>query len=125
MTPYDGISVTVHNGFIQILHSELPDEVRSIQCSYVFDEPSVHANLFIWAKDGHPEIAFTGSANFVQNSFVGNRRQEIMMECNPDDAFSCYQSLTSRTIYADHGRHLRNRRRRAGTLWVQVRSPAV
>ena len=102
MTPYDGISVTVHNGFIQILHSELPDEVRSIQCSYVFDEPSVHANLFIWAKDGHPEYAFTGSANFVQNSFIGNRRQEIMMECSPDDAYNFYQALTDRTIYADH-----------------------
>ena len=72
MTPYDGISVTVHNGFIQILHSDLPDEVRSIQCSYVFDEPSVHANLFIWAKDGHPEYAFTGSANFTISGLFNN-----------------------------------------------------
>jgi hypothetical protein len=31
-----------------------------IECSYICDLPSVHSNLFIWAKDGVAQIALLG-----------------------------------------------------------------
>lgn len=102
MLPFDGISVSVHEGFVQLIQDDKPQEIKKLECSYIYDLPSVHANLFIWAKNKIPQIAFTGSANFVQNSFVGHHRQEIMINCNPENAFNYYQSLIDRSIYAQH-----------------------
>ena len=102
MVPFDGISVNIHEGFLQIIRSELPQEIEHLECSYIYDDPSVHSNLFIWAKDGTPVRAFAGSAYFVQSSFVGHHRQESMMECDPTEAMSYFQSLIDRSIYANH-----------------------
>lgn len=102
MIPYDGISSNVHNGFLQILKESLPQEVNKVEVSYIFDLPSVHSNLFVWAKDGEPICAYTGSASFVQSSFVGHHRQEIIMECDPTEAMSYINSLIERSIYANH-----------------------
>ncbi len=102
MVPFDGISVSVHEGFIQLVRSELPQEIERLECSYIYDTPAVHSNLFIWAKDGSPVFAFSGSANFVQSSFVGRSRQEIMNECDPQAALEYYQSLIDRSIYVYH-----------------------
>lgn len=102
MTPFDGVSESVHDGFVQLVQMTLPQEIGRLECSYIFDEPSVHSNLFIWAKDGNPVIAFAGSANFVQSSFVGRHRQEVMLECDPNEALGCFQSLIDRSIYVNH-----------------------
>lgn len=102
MTPFDGVSESVHDGFVQLVQMTLPQEIGRLECSYIFDEPSVHSNLFIWAKDGNPFIAFAGSANFVQSSFVGRHRQEVMLECDPNEALGCFQSLIDRSIYVNH-----------------------
>ncbi len=102
MVPFDGVSVNIHEGFLQIIRSELPQEIEHLECSYIYDEPAVHSNLFIWAKDGTPVSAFAGSAYFVQSSFVGHHRQEVMMECDPVEAMDYYQALVGRSIYVNH-----------------------
>lgn len=102
MTPFDGVSESVHDGFVQLVQMTLPQEIGRLECSYIYDEPSVHSNLFIWAKDGNPTVAFAGSANFVQSSFVGRHRQEVMLECDPNEALGCFQSLIDRSIYVNH-----------------------
>ena len=96
MVPFDGISVSVHEGFVQLIHDEKPQEVEKLECSYIYDLPSVHSNLFIWAKDSVPQMAFAGSAYFIQSSFVGHHRQEIMTDCDPETAMNYYQSLINR-----------------------------
>lgn len=102
MVPFDGISVSVHEGFVQLIRDEKPQEIESLECSYIYDPPCVHSNLFIWARNGIPKIAFAGSANFVQSSFVGHHRQEVMTECDPAAAIQYFQSLIGRSIYAQH-----------------------
>lgn len=102
MVPFDGVSVSVHEGFIQLVRSEQPQEIAKLECSYIYDAPAVHSNLFIWAKDGTPVLAFSGSAYFVQSSFVGRHRQEVMNECDPQEALQYYQSLIDRSIYVHH-----------------------
>lgn len=102
MVPFDGISASVHEGFIQLIRGKRPQEVEKIECSYIFDAPAVHANVFMWAKDGVPALAYAGSADFVQSAFVGNHRQEVLMECNPTVAMDYYESLIDRSIYAHH-----------------------
>ena len=103
MVPFDRLSVSVHEGFVQIISSELPHEVETLECSYICEPPAVHSNLYIWAKDGIPIRAFMGSANFVQSSFVGHHRQEVMDDCNPIDAMQYYQAQIGRSIYCNHG----------------------
>ena len=103
MTPFDNLSVSVHEGFKELVSKELPNEVESIICSYVVDNPAEHSNLFIWCKDGHPESAFMGSASFVQSSFVGHHRQELMDFCDPQEAMDYYDSVVPRTVYCNHG----------------------
>ena len=102
MVPFDGISVSVHEGFIQLVRSEQPQEIEKLECSYIYDAPAVHSNLLIWAKDRSPVLAFSGSANFVQSSFVGRHRQEVMNECDPHEALEYYHSLIERSIYVHH-----------------------
>lgn len=102
MAPFDGISANVHEGFIQLIRGETPPEVKKIECSYIFDAPAVHANVFIWAKDGTPVLAYAGSSDFVQSAFVGNHRQEVLVECSPVAAMDYYESLIDRSIYVCH-----------------------
>lgn len=102
MVPFDGVSLSIHEGFRQILNDELPQEVESLECSYIYDEPAVHSNVVIWARDGEPSRAFTGSQFFVQNSFIGNHRQESVEECSPVEAMRYYNSLEARCIYVNH-----------------------
>lgn len=102
MIPFDGISASIHDGFVQIIRSELPQELSKLECSYIYDEPSVHSNVYIWAKDSVPVKAFSGSANFIQSSFVGHHRQEVLCECDATEAMSYYLSLIDRSIYAHH-----------------------
>ena len=49
MIPYDGVSVSVHEGFIQLLHDSKPPEISKLECSYIYDNPAVHSNVYIWA----------------------------------------------------------------------------
>lgn len=102
MVPFDNMSVSIHEGFQQLVSSALPHEVASVKCSYVIDKPAEHANLFIWCKSGHPVTAFMGSANFVQSSFVGRHRSELMESCDPVEAMSCYDAVVPRTVYCNH-----------------------
>lgn len=102
MVPFDNLSVSVHEGFQSIVSSELPHEVASVKCSYVIDKPAEHANLFIWCKAGQPVTAFMGSANFVQSSFVGRHRNDLMNVCNPEEAINYYNSVIPRTVYCNH-----------------------
>lgn len=102
MIPFDGISASIHDGFVQIIRSELPQEIERLECSYIYDKPSVHSNIYIWAKDGMPLRAFSGSANFIQSSFVGHHRQEVLCECDAQEAMTYYHSLIDRSIYAHH-----------------------
>lgn len=103
MVPFDGLSVSVHEGFNQLVTSQLPNEIKSLKCSYVYEMPPYHSNLYIWAKDGKAEIAFMGSACFVQSSFIGNSRKELMAKCDPASAIQVFEEAEGRSIYCNHG----------------------
>lgn len=102
MVPFDDLSVSIHEGFLQLLSTELPREVESIKCSYVIDNPAEHGNLYIWSREGVPQTAFAGSASFVQSSFIGAHRQETMVVCPADEAMDYFNSVVPRTVYCNH-----------------------
>lgn len=101
MVPYDGLSVSVHNGFKDLMTEPLPPSVNSFTCSYICEGPPVHSKLYIWAKDDNPVSAFLGSANFTQTAF-GNNRREIMNICDPNEAMSYFQAIENNSIFCNH-----------------------
>lgn len=96
MTVLDGISVSVHKGF-----TDLVARISSFQCSYVFDGPPVHYNLYIWMKNGKAVKAFASTAHFTQSCFIGSQ-QDYVEECDPDEAYKLYEKVESSTIYCNH-----------------------
>ncbi len=101
MTSYDGISIQAHNGFLSLHGNYYSKSVRSFSCNYITDNPAEHSNLYIWLKDEKPELAFTGSADFTQNSFISSRR-EIMEFCSPTAAYDYYIEAENRSCYCNH-----------------------
>ncbi len=101
MVPYDGLSVPIHNGFVELMTKELPAGVNSFTCSYVFEGSPVHSKVYIWSKDGKPVYAFSGSANFTQPAFSSNRR-EVIFRCNPEQAMEYFNRIESDCIYCNH-----------------------
>lgn len=101
MTPYDGISIPAHQGFLSLHNSYTSKSVRSFSCNYISDNPAEHSNLYVWLKDEQPELAFTGSADFTQNAFISSRR-EIMEACSPNAAYEYYSEAENRSCYCNH-----------------------
>lgn len=101
MTPFDGISIPAHQGFVSLHNVYTSKSVRSFSCSYLSDNPPEHSNLYIWLKGEKPERAFVGSADFTQNAFISSRR-EIMEECSPSEAFEYFCDVESRSCYCNH-----------------------
>ncbi len=101
MVPFDGLSISVHEGFKKLQNENMPSEIEKYQCSYVCDYVSVHSKVYIWLKDEKPVLAFTGSANFTQSAF-GKGRKEYMVECNPVEAYRYYCEIERNTIFCNH-----------------------
>ena len=101
MVPYDGLSVSIHEGFKELHGKVYSNSVGSFSCSYVCENLPVHANLYIWIKSGSPMQAYTGSADFVQNAFIPSRK-EIMECCDPFEAYRFYEEIEASSIYCNH-----------------------
>lgn len=101
MIPQDGLSISVHEGFKELVTQGLPNEVEKFVCSYVCQDKPVHSKVYIWMKDGVPIKAFTGSANFTQSAF-GPDLRETMTECDPHEAKAYFDEIETDTVYCNH-----------------------
>ena len=94
MCPVDGISLTNHKGFKHLVNDKF-------ECSYLYKKPAVHSKIYVWTKSDRPLIGFVGSANYTQMAFY-SRQREAMAHCDPNSAFSYFQSIVSDAIYCTH-----------------------
>lgn len=101
MVPFDGLSISVHEGFKELQNEPLPHEVAHYQCSYVYDSAPVHAKVYVWLRNDEPLMAFTGSANFTQSAF-GDKRREYMVTCDALEAYQYYCNVENDTIFCNH-----------------------
>ena len=102
MVPYNYLSVTVHDGFCALVRPPYPPQVERVECSYLYDYPAFHGNLYVWKKNGELFKAFMGSAPFIQSALTQHNVQESMTECDPEEAWTLYDSLVGRSIYCNH-----------------------
>ena len=70
MTNFDGISMTAHNGFKNIVARNNTPGQSNFMCQYVTEGAPVHSKLYLWERAGEPFKAFMGSANYTQTAFL-------------------------------------------------------
>jgi hypothetical protein len=97
MCPTDGLSVSNHRGFQNIVNSI--EYKNKFLCSYIYKTPSVHSKLYIWYKDKAFYKSFIGSANYTQNAFYHQR--EALAEITDKNILNYYQTLEADSIYCD------------------------
>ena len=101
MCPFDGLSESVHNGFISLVNRNGTANQSNLSCQYVVEGVPVHAKLYLWEKCGVPFIAYVGSANYTQSAFFKQRR-ELIQECDPCEAFAYFNQIEAHTMYCNH-----------------------
>lgn len=101
MVPFDGLSLSVHEGFKELQNNNFQDIGIHFNCSYLCENAPVHSKIYIWVKNEEPLCAYCGSANFTQSSF-GKGRRESMTTCDPVKALAYYHNLENDTIYCNH-----------------------
>lgn len=101
MTAHRGISISNHNGFLSLHNKYFGNKVENFSCSYVCEESPIHSNLYLFMKDDTPQIAFIGSAEFIQPAFLENQR-ELMIRCDENIAYNIYTEADRHSIYCNH-----------------------
>lgn len=100
MCQNDGLNLDIHEGLKEL--SALKDaNYSSFDCKYIYQGSPVHSKVYIWMKDNIPFKAFAGSANYTQMGFSPSQR-EYVVECDPTQAYSYYQSIEGDTIVCNH-----------------------
>ena len=108
MTSVDGVSSSFHSEFKDLQHRNATDASWDpFSCSYVYDLPAIHSNLYVWTKEGNPLIAFVGSAPFLQSSFLssgveGLRVENLMSEADANEALNYYRDVEEHTMFCTH-----------------------
>lgn len=101
MIPYDGLSISVHEGFKELQKEELPKNIMKFTCNYVYSNAPVNSKIYIWLRDDVPVVAYTGSADFTQNAF-STRKRENLVNCDPWIAYDYYKKVENDSIYCNH-----------------------
>jgi hypothetical protein len=97
MCPTDGLAVSNHKGFKDIVTSEKYH--GKFICSYIYNAPSVHSKLYIWYRDKNLYKSFVGSVNYTYNAFFHQR--EALAEIYDDNVSDYYRSLEVDSIYCN------------------------
>jgi len=100
MTPVDGLERRSHLGFQTLTEN---NALGHFMCSYVMmDRSPVHSKVYLWMHRGQVIQAYTGSANYTQNAFLG-RQREVLVECDPASARDYYNAIVKDTVFCTHG----------------------
>ena len=100
MAKRSGVAESDHNAFVRM---QTETYQGRFSCSYLVDPPAVHAKIYVWLKDGKPQIAFMGSANYTQSGFVFEaERMEVIDECDPQIGLDIFQECYRRSVECSH-----------------------
>ena len=100
MCQFDGISVSVHEGFKNLVAENRTNQ-STLTCQYVTEGVPVHSKLYLWEKNRRPFRAYMGSANYTQTAFSPSR-SELLQDCDADEAAAYYDEIEPRTTYCNH-----------------------
>lgn len=98
MSPLDGVSEVDHKGFIKSCQGIAG---VNFSCSYIVNNPPVHAKLFCWLRQQKPLIAFIGSSNYTQRAF-SSAQKEVCVHGDPIQVNNYFNDLIPNTIFCNH-----------------------
>lgn len=90
----DGITRSNHKGFQSLVQKSFRN---CFSCSYLLSGEPVHAKVYIWCRDTEPVAAYAGSANYSQIAFLNSKRREVLVPCNPNNAYKFFSELRADT----------------------------
>lgn len=99
MCSIDGISLSNHSGFREIMTNEFPD---CFECSYRTALPPIHSKVYIWLADEEPRFGFIGSANYTQTAFNERKQNEAVILCDPEEALEYFNAQIENSIICTH-----------------------
>lgn len=73
------------------------DAQTRFSCDVISEAPYVHSKVYLWLRQGEPQAAFLGSANFSQNGLMGLQR-EVLTEVDATDAKRVINNESTRAI---------------------------
>ena len=106
MVPFDGLSISVHEGFKELQKELLPYEVVHYQCSYVYGSTPVHAKVYIWLKGDEPCLLYTSTGDYdvtVQSIITGHSWYVHKPEIPGEDACINFHRHRASHPYHQHG----------------------
>lgn len=93
MYPVAGVDIQDH----KLICSMMQDHDR-LRVNYCVDTP-VHSKVYVWSRNGVPQIAYVGSANYTLNGFAGNQLESCAVE-DANSAIEFCRSLEARSQVA-------------------------
>jgi hypothetical protein len=100
MCPIEGLKMSYHQGFQDLVKSNTISFKNRFNCSYIYKVPPVHSKLYIWYKNDDFYKAFIGSANYTKNAF-SNRQREVLAEINDTNILQYYDIIEKESIYCE------------------------
>jgi len=73
------------------------DAQSRFSCGVISEAPYVHSKVYLWLRQGEPQTAFLGSANFSQNGLLGLQR-EVLTEVDATDAQLVIDGESARAV---------------------------
>lgn len=73
------------------------DAESRFSCGVISEAPYVHSKVYLWLRQGEPQTAFLGSANFSQNGFLSLQR-EVLTEVDATEAQLLIEVESARAI---------------------------
>ena len=97
----EGISVAYHEGFKKLHGNRYSNTSGKFSCSYIYNQPALQNNLYVWLKNDIPICAFTGELEFTQNSLLQNKHG-IIAEISAMNAYTIFESAVQRSAYCTY-----------------------
>ncbi len=99
MVPKDGIAISNHLAFKDILESE--KFKNNFSCNYLYQKAPVHTKLFLWFQSTKFHSAYIGSANYSQLAF-STKQRELMCISENKNLIDYYLDIEKDTIDISH-----------------------
>lgn len=97
----EGISVAYHEGFKKLHGNRYSNNSGNFSCSYIYNQPTLQNNVYVWLKKGIPVCAFSGELEFTQNSFLQNLHETIQ-ESSAFEAYTVFEEAVRRSAYCTY-----------------------
>lgn len=100
-TVEEGITTAYHEGFKKLHGNRYSNNSGNFSCSYIYNQPALRNNLYVWMKNDIPVCAFSGELEFTQNCLLQNQDGTVS-ECSPLDAYRSFEEAVQRSSYCTY-----------------------